>query len=181
LGRYLLDRFDGSFVRLVEAAGQSAERLVELLIEMPFFADVVRYGDLGSEGIEVFFFKRAQLTAADLALAFGGRGPGCFRDLDRLTIFADNVVPHVLRVDGVLEYDDDLLERITGEDLIPSGSGQEVEIRACALHAVEWMVCALREAGHDVTAMQLDTLLWNRGRDRRYKSRPRHRTRTVYY
>ena len=40
LGRYLLDRFDGSFVRLVETADASAERLVELLIKMPCFKDV---------------------------------------------------------------------------------------------------------------------------------------------
>ena len=37
----------------------------------------------------------------DLALA----GVAEFDDLDRLTIFADNLVPHVLRVDGVLVYD----------------------------------------------------------------------------
>ena len=38
---------------------------------------------------------------SDLALA----GIVRFRDLDRLTIFADNLVPHVLRCDGVLVYD----------------------------------------------------------------------------
>ena len=48
------------------------------------------------------FWKRAQITANDLALA----GVAEFPDLDRLTIFADNLVPHVLRVDGVLRYDD---------------------------------------------------------------------------
>ena len=47
------------------------------------------------------FYKRAQIVAADLALA----GVARFRDLDRLTIFADNLVPHVLRCDGVLVYD----------------------------------------------------------------------------
>jgi len=177
LGRYLLVRFDGRFIGLVRAAGGSAERLVELLIEMPFFADVALYGDR----FEVSFFKRAQLAAADLALAFGGQGPGCFYDLDRLTIFADNVVPHVLRVDGVLRYEDALLARINREELIPSGPSQEIEIRACALHAVELLVEALRDAGHDVTAMQLDYVLWNRGRGRTYKGCPRHRTRTVYY
>ena len=41
------------------------------------------------------FFKRAQITPNDLALA----GVAEFDDLDRLTIFADNLVPHVLHVD----------------------------------------------------------------------------------
>jgi hypothetical protein len=182
LGRYLLTRFDGSFVGLVEAAERSAERLVALLIEMPFFADVAPYGD---PGFQVSFYKRAQLAAADLALAFGGQtddvGLGRFDDLHRLTIFADNLVPHVLRVDGVLHYRDDLLARIDREELVPAGSPEEIEIRACALHAVEWLVEELRHVGRDVTAMQLDYILWNRGRGRTYKSRPRHRTRTVYY
>ncbi len=38
------------------------------------------------------FYKRAQIVASDLALA----GVARFADLDRLTIFADNLVPHVL-------------------------------------------------------------------------------------
>ena len=176
LGRYVLERFDGSYVGLVEAAETSAQRLVQVLVDMPLFNDVADY-----QGLRVPFYKRAQLTAADLALAFDGQGPGCFYDLDRLTIFADNLVPHVLRVDGVLQYEDALLARINRGDLIPAGSTQEVEIRACALHAVELLVEALGEAGHDVTAMQLDYILWNRGQGRRYKSRPRHRARTVYY
>ncbi len=69
LGHYLLARFHGHFLGLVEAAGASAERLVQLLRAMPSFNDVARY-----EGLEVPFYKRAQLTAADLALAFAGQG-----------------------------------------------------------------------------------------------------------
>ena len=44
------------------------------------------------------FYKRAQIAANDLHLA----GVVDFADIDRLTIFADNLVPHVLRLDGVL-------------------------------------------------------------------------------
>jgi hypothetical protein len=176
LGQFLLDRFQGSFTRLVEAARGSAERLVGLLIEMPLFRDVT-----SCRGTSVCFYKRAQLAAADLSLAFEGRGPGCFHDLDRLTIFADNVVPHVLRVDGILRYEDDLLARINREELIPAGSTEEVEIRACAVHAAELLRAKLHRAGQEITSMQLDQLLWNKGRGHTYKSRPRHRTRTVYY
>jgi hypothetical protein len=177
LGNYLLAKFDGSFVRLVEAAQGSAERLVGLLTEMPFFKDVETYNSM-----QVPFFKRAQLTGADLAIAFGKRGPGRFFDLDQLTIFADNLVPHVLRMDGVLRYEESLAQRIDMETLIPAGSPEEVEIRACALHTVELLAATLRAAGKPVTAMQLDYLLWNRGQAPYYKgTKPRHRTRTVFY
>jgi hypothetical protein len=159
LGAFVTLRFGGSFVRLIEATENCAERLVGLLTEMPF------YRDIG-------FYKRAQLTAADLALARAAN----FDDLDRLTIFADNLVPHVLRVDGVLRYEAELLQRINREELIAAGSREEREIRGCALHAVE-----LIKQHVPLTAMQLDYLLWNRGQAAAYKAQPRHRTRTVFY
>jgi hypothetical protein len=176
LGRLVRDRYAGRFVGLIEAADASAERLVGLLIEMPFFRDVSRYADF-----EVPLFKRAQIVAADLALAFDGQGYGRFEDLDRLTIFADNLVPHVLRVEGVLCYDEGLLAAINGGELVPAGSMQEIEIRACGLHAVELLVAELGRLGRAVSARELDYLLWNRGQGRRFKSQPRHRTRSVYY
>jgi hypothetical protein len=123
---------------------------------------------------DVPFYKRAQLTAADLSTA----GVAHFQDLDRLTIFADNLVPHVLRLDGVLAYDPALVARIGRQELVPAGSAEELEIRACALQAVELLVGHLAK---QVTPMQLDYLLWNRGQGARYKAVPRHRTRSVFY
>ncbi len=134
-----------------------------------------------TDGTEVPLYKRAQILVTDLAIAFDGQGPGSFRDLDRLTIFADNLVPHVLRVDGLLAYDDELLARIERGELIPAGSPEEIEIRAVAVHAVERIVAELRASGISVTARELDYLLWNRGQGAAYKALPRHRTRTVFY
>ena len=138
--------------------GHSAEALSESLRAMPFFDDVG-------------FWKRAQITANDFQLA----GIVAFDDIDRLTIFADNLVPHVLRVDGVLVYEDALASRIDAGELLPPGE-QEREIRACAVHACELIANEL-----EIAARDLDVMLWNRGQGERYKSRPRHRTRTVYY
>ncbi len=74
----------------------------QLAAGMPMFADPG-------------FYKRAQILPADLALA----GVAEFDDLDELTIFADNLVPHVLRVDGVLAYDDELAAQIDAGELLP--------------------------------------------------------------
>lgn len=176
LGRYLLDHFRGSFIGLVEAAESSAGRLVQLLKQMPYFNDVASYNAL-----EVPFFKRAQIISADLAIAFQGQSWGRFNDLAQMTIFADNLVPHVLRMDGILSYEASLLTRINSQTLIPAGSTEEVEIRACAVHAVELIKNAICKAGQFVSSWQLDNLLWNRGQQPHYKAVPRHRTRTVYY
>jgi hypothetical protein len=156
LGAFLGDRtaFD-----LVAAAEGSAERLAtELARGMPFFDD---------RG----FYKRAQIVPSDLQLA----GIAEFDDLDRLTIFADNLVPHVLRVDGVLRYSPGLAARIDAGELLPPGR-EESEIRACAVHACELLA---QETG--VPPRELDGWLWNRGAGARYKAVPRHRTRTVAY
>lgn len=177
LGRLLLDRYDGRFGALVAAADGSAERLVGLLAQMPFYRD-----ESACDGLVVPFYKRAQLTAADLALAFGGEGPGRFHDLDRLTIFADNLVPHVLRLDGVLIYDEGVAARIDAQELIVPGSPEEVEIRACAVHAAERLREACGRRGRPTTAMALDYILWTRGQQPRYKlTKPRHRARSVCY
>jgi len=176
LGADLIARFDGSFLDLIAAADRSIGQLIEILSEQPFFRDVSDY-----RGREVPFYKRAQILASDLSLAFGRSGPGRFDDIDRLTIFADNLVPHVLRLDGILSYERELSERIERGELIEGGSEEEVEIRACAVHAVELIVAALTEGGSRVTAREIDCLLWNRGQSPVYKQTPRHRTRTVFY
>ncbi|MDX6721106.1 MAG: hypothetical protein QOJ63_3360 [Solirubrobacteraceae bacterium] len=156
LGAFLGERDVPALVR--EARG-SAERLATLLATgMTLFAD---------RG----FYKRAQIAAADLALA----GVARFGDLHRLTIFADNLVPHVLRCDRVLRYHEGLAAHIDAGLLLRVGP-QEREIRACAVHACELIA---RRAG--ASPHELDNWLWSRGQDPAYKRLARHRCRTVYY
>ena len=156
LGRFLDAR---RALDLVAEADGSAERLASMLaVGMPFFDDVG-------------FWKRAQITANDLALA----GVAEFEDLDRLTIFADNLVPHVLRVDGVLVYEPELAARIDAGQLLPPGE-EEREIRGCAVHAGELLSERL-----GMPARLIDVALWTKGQAPRYKAVLRHRTRTVFY
>ena len=92
-------------------------------------------------------------------------------------MFADNLVPHVLRLDRVLEFSPELVQRIDREALIEHGSPEEIEIRANAVHAVELLVQALPGS----SAAQIDELLWHRGQGPRYKALPRHRCRCTVY
>ncbi len=176
LGRFLLDRYDGRFSGPIEEARGSAEGLVRLLTRMPLFRDVAPYRERN-----VPFYKRAQIAAADLHIAFDAKGPGRFDDIDRLTLFADNLVPHVLRHDGLLVYDDDLAAAIDRGDLLPGGSPAEVEIRACAVHVVELLVREASRRRRPLSALHLDNLLWHRGQSPRYRALPRHRTLTPFY
>jgi hypothetical protein len=140
--------------------GDSAEDLAERLAGgMPFFDD---------RG----FYKRAQIAANDLHLARVVQ----YEDVDRLTIFADNLVPHVLRLDGVLHYSDELAAMIDERRPLLAGGDFERELRACAVHACEGIAARL-----GVPPRLLDNWLWNRGQHPPYSERPAHITRTVYY
>jgi Potential Queuosine, Q, salvage protein family len=132
----------------------SAQAMAQSLLAMPLYADPG-------------FYKRAQITANDLVLA----GVADYPDVDELTIFADNLVPHVLRMDGVLRYDDQLAARIDAP--LEHGSREEIEIRGCAVHA-----CELLAAGLGVPPRTLDNWLWNRGLTQPPGA---HRTQTTAY
>jgi hypothetical protein len=154
-------------------AGPPARRALDLVVQAG--GSAVRLAEIVSGGMSMWadhgFYKRAQILAGDLALA----GVSEFDDLDRLTIFADNLVPHVLRCDGVLVYDDALAARVDAGERLPLG-GAEREIRACAVHA-----CTLISQRTGVSEPAIDNWLWTRGQGPDYKARPRHRCRTVFY
>jgi Potential Queuosine, Q, salvage protein family len=156
LGRFLGDRHA---LDVVAAAGGSAVRMAEMLA-----AGMTMWQDEG-------FYKRAQIAPSDLALG----GVAEFDDLDALTIFADNLVPHVLRCEGVLVYEERLAAHIDAERELRPGP-QEREIRACAVHA-----CAAIAQRTGMSERDVDNALWYRGQRPEYKARPRHRCRTIYY
>jgi hypothetical protein len=165
VGRHL-QQHGGHFLGVVRQV-DSIPALAGLLSEWDAFADASTY-----EGRRVPFYKRAQLAAADLHRAGVADLPG----LDRLTAFADNLVPHVLRVDGILRLDRRLTARIEAGELLDHGSPEEVELRACAVQAVE-----LLAAAGPLDPAEVDSALWNRGCGTRYKSLPRPRSRNTAY
>jgi len=192
LGAHVADEHGGRFAAVVETArpaapatpGESlagrdagaaaparasAVALVERLARWDCFADASLY-----DGRTVPFLKRAQIAAADLHLA-GAADFGA--DLHRLTLFADNLVPHVLRLDGILDLDPQLTARIERAELLQHGSPEEVELRAGAVHAAE-LICRERP---DLTAQQVDQILWTRGGGTAYKAVPRPRARCTAY
>jgi hypothetical protein len=156
LGQFLGER---RALDAVAAADGSAVRLAaQLAAGMAMFAD---HG----------FYKRAQIVPSDLELA----GVARFADMDRLTIFADNLVPHVLRCDGVLVLDERLAAHIDAGRLLRPGP-QERELRGCAVHA-----CALIARRTGLSERDIDNALWARGQSPAYKARPRPRCRTIFY
>lgn len=180
LGTLVTDTYGGSYLALIEQSGGSAQTLAQSLLAMPFYRD--QWPPAPGQGpTTVYFYKRAQITAADLARAFNHQPPARFSDLAALTAFADNLVPHVLRVDGVLDYHPELARTIDRGEPLALGSRAEIEIRAAGVEVVERLVATLAQAGTPTRAMDVDLALWTRGGGGPYKAVPRHRCRSTFY
>ncbi|MFW2381294.1 MAG: queuosine salvage family protein [Acidimicrobiales bacterium] len=169
LGSFVADR-GGTARSVLERSGDSAEILATGLTAMPYYRDVERHHEE-----PVWFYKRAQITPADLAR----QGLWRFSDLNQLTAFADNLVPHVLRIDGAIVVDPYVVDAIDRGELLAPGSRAEVELRAAAVVAVEELVARIPDP--EVWALHLDEWLWLRGAGTTYKAVRRPRSRSVFY
>ena len=177
LGQVLREKFQGQAARFFQAADGSAVELVRLLTShFSSFRDQAVY-----RGQSVYFYKRAQILAADLHEAFGGKSWGALADIDRLTAFADYKLPQVLRHLGILEYDDELAAQVDARRELPAGSPEEIEIRAHTVWAVELLRRELERRGARLHSFELDRLLWHLGQRDEFRAKPYHRTRTIYY
>ncbi len=182
-GAVILSELGGDVASLVRAASGSAVRLVRDVVALfPSFRDEAAY-----RGRKVFFWKRAQIFAADLYNAFGGKGTGGFHDIGRLTAFADYKLPQVLRELGIIGYGPELSARIDRLDALEPGSAPGVEIRAMTVHAVEEIRKSFNRldrsgrTGGEVTSPEVDGWLWSLGQKDEFRTRPYHRCRTIFY
>ncbi|XP_024017687.1 queuosine salvage protein [Morus notabilis] len=168
--------FDGKASNLVESCAKSAAKLVALVTRhFPGFRDHSLY-----KGHQIFLYKRAQLFAKDVWGAFEGRGYGEFNGIESITIMADYIVPAVLQRMGVLKYSPTLTNKIEADEEILPGTEEEVELRACSIHAVEKMRELINtKSGKQVLGVELDHWLWTFGIQ--LPSLKHHRTLSVYY
>lgn len=178
-GTALVERYEGRFHNLVAAASPAlyddGNGLLELLVrDFPRFDDSVEYN-----GHTVRFYKLAQLAFWFLHVSLpGGLG---ISDLDRLSAFADYIVPVGLRVLGILRYSDALDQAIDDGKLIEAGSPREVELRAHTIYATALLtdeVNALRPPELQVIVPQIDARFWVPFHKTHH---PHHLTRTIYY
>ncbi len=179
VGSVLVERYEGRFSNVLAAAParlyDDGSGFLEILTR-----DFQRFDDRAEyDGQPVRFWKLAQLSVWILEATLPG-GTG-FADLDRLTAFADYIVPAALRVLGITRYSDELESAIRNGRLIEAGSAWEVEIRANTIAACEELarlVNALRPPELQVIVPQVDARLWVPFHRTHY---PHHLTRTIYY
>ena len=181
VGRVLAESYGGRFHRFTASCAPrlyaGGDGLLERLVsQFPRFDDVSSYGSARPQ-----FFKLAQLA---LWMTYGSLHDGNrfpIEDIDRMTAFADYIVPVALRVMGILEYSAELETAINAREEIPAGSPREIELRAHGLYATDLLRAELnarRPADRQLITPQVDARLWTHFRTTHW---PHHLTRTTMY
>jgi len=173
-GRILSQKYNGEFINLLIKSDYNALKLLKILTkDFPSFNDFSIYNKK-----KVFFYKRAQLLIADIYREF--RDKYKFKNIHKLTAFADYKIPCVLRKLKVLEYSDELSEKIDKYIQIPFGSEEEIEIRANTIFAVELIKRELKSKIPFIKSIDIDAYLWRLGREK-FKNQKHHLTKTIFY
>jgi hypothetical protein len=180
VGGVLAAKYDGRFSNFVHSCSpklyDNGNGLVDRLVkEFPRFNDVSMY-----DGHEIKFYKLAQLG---IWMLYRQIRKGGFRleDPQKMTAFADYIVPAALRILGILKYSPALEHTINTYQLIPRDSTQEIEIRAHLLYATALLreeVNKIRPPELQVIIPQIDARLWLPYHTTFW---PHHLTRTIMY
>ncbi|KAM7201183.1 Protein of unknown function (DUF2419) domain containing protein [Naviculisporaceae sp. PSN 640] len=183
-GNVLYQKYQCSSVNLIKAAKGSAARLVNLLADdFPCFRDEHRF-ETRRKPIRIL--KRAQIFVADVWAAFEGKGYGEFRDIDKITMFADYRVPQILSTMGCIGYSPPLDAIVRDKREIQSGSNRELQLRASSIWCVELIRREIKKNHPDakVNAILIDFFLYDTIKEIEAagkESIPHHRTRSIWY
>lgn len=196
-------RYQCSIPNLIDAANGSAAALVNILArDFRCFRDEHKF-----EGRRkpVRFLKRAQILVADLWACFGAEGYGSFRDIDKITMFADYRVPQILCGLGCIFYSPPLDAAIRAGKPIESGCSWEMQLRGkqqaceertrmltgstsigCSIWCVELIRREILRQHPDakVNAILIDFFLYDTMKEMEAagkKTMPHHRTRSIWY
>lgn len=185
-GQVLYEKYSCSAANIIEAADGSAARFVNILArDFACFRD--EHHLPGGRRRPVRILKRAQILAADLWACFQGEGPyGNFRDIDKITMFADYRVPQILCSLGCIGYSPPLDVAIKEKRLLEVGGVWEMQLRACSIWCVELLRREILRTHPDakVNAILIDFFLYDTMKEKEAAGQetvPHHRTRSIWY
>jgi len=180
-GEVLAERYGGRYYNFIRSGParlyDNGKGLVErLALEFPRYNDVSLY-----DGREVKFYKLTQLGFWQIYSGLGAAGGLRLEDPQKMTAFADYIVPVALRLMGITSYSPALEQSINTYQLIARDSRQEIEIRAHCLYATALLadeINKLRPPDQQVIIPQIDARLWTHYHTTPW---PHHLTRTIMY
>ncbi|MGA3092291.1 MAG: queuosine salvage family protein [Terriglobales bacterium] len=181
VGTTLTAKYGGRFSNFVKSCSprlydQGNGLIDRLVAEFHRFNDVSDY-----DGDSIRIYKLPQLAIWFLYSSL--RHPGTFpiADIDKMTAFADYIVPMALRLLGITRYSTELEQAIDSYQMIPRDSQREIEIRSHCIYAVALLteeINRLRPPDRQIIAPQLDARLWTHYHTTWF---PHHLTKTIMY
>ena len=182
VGAKLADDYEGDWMNFINAGPKklydNGEGLIERLTsEFPRFDDTSQY----AEKYNVHFYKLAQLAFWGIHAELAGTGDFYIEDMQSMSAFADYIVPVALEVMKIVEYSEELRNKITNGEIIARDSLEEIEIRSTSLYITAKLTEEInkrRPAEKSIIIPQLDYRLW-----KQYHAthRPHHLTITTMY
>jgi hypothetical protein len=181
VGRVLVEKYQGHYSNFVRDCAprlyDNGDGLLErLTTEFPRFNDVSDYN-----GSKVQIFKLAQLGIWGMHLALSPRKAWALEDADKLTAFADYIVPVGMRVTKIFEYAPALEDQINSLIEVPRDSQAEIELRANSIYAIARLTEEInkrRPGMEPLLQPQVDFRFWKTYHATHW---PHHLTKTVMY
>jgi hypothetical protein len=181
VGRVLLEKYQGRYSRFVRSCAPKlyadGDGLLErLTTEFPRFRDVSNY-----HGTDIHIYKLAQLGIWGMHLALSPRGAWKLEDAEKLTAFADYIVPVGLRVMGIFEYSPELEKQINSLTEVKRDSDAEIELRASSIFVIAKLTEEInkrRPGMEPLLQPQVDFRFWKTYHATHW---PHHLTKTVMY
>lgn len=181
VGKVLVAKYDGHFHNFINSCPPKiydhGKGIVDRMVtEFPRFNDV---SDL--DGHEIKFYKLTQLGVWMMYATMQKQGKFKLEDADKMTAFADYIVPVALRVLGITSYSKELEQAINTYQTIPRDSRWEIEIRAHTIYATAMLteeINKLRPADMQIIIPQIDARFWTHYHTTHW---PHHLTKTIMY
>jgi Potential Queuosine, Q, salvage protein family len=180
-GKVLAEKYDGHFHKFIHSCSpklyDNGNGLIDRLVtEFPRFNDVSML-----DGHETKIYKLPQLGIWMLYANMHKSGKFRLDDPQKMTAFADYIVPVGLRLMGITSYSPQLENAINTFQLIPRDSRWEVEIRAHCIYATALLteeINKIRPADKQIIIPQIDARLWIPYHTTTW---PHHLTQTIMY
>ena len=181
VGKVLAEKYGGHFHKFVHSCSPKlydhGNGLVDRLVN-----DFPRFNDVSIlDGHEIKFYKLAQLGMWMLFATLHQAGKFRLDDPQKMTAFADYIVPVALRLHGITSYSDQLEKAIHSHQIIPRDSRWEIEIRAHCIYATAVLteeINKLRPPELQVIIPQIDARFWTHFHTTTW---PHHLTPTIMY
>jgi hypothetical protein len=181
VGGVLAEKYQGRFHNFVKSCSprlyDDGNGLVDRLVkEFPRFNDVSDY-----DGHTIKFYKLPQLGLWFVYSSLRKTSQSRIDDLEKMTAFADYMVPVALRLLGITSYSPELENAINTHQMVPRDSRWEVEIRAHCIYATSLLcedINTIRPKDMQIISPQIDARLWTHYHTTWW---PHHLTRTIMY